>query len=124
MRKTVPDIIEKARVQNSLCFPGELTGMFIVKSPGGDYLQVIASDGSEWFLGGTVWEHVSVRPREIDRCCTWDEMCFVKSLFWDDTECVIQFHPAKSDYVNVNQYVLHLWKPVGIELSLPPRICV
>ena len=65
-------------------------------------LHVIASD---W---GT-WQHVSVSLE--NRCPNWREMCHVKSLFWDDDEECIQFHPKKSDYVNLHEYCLHIWKP-------------
>ena len=78
-------------------------------------IRVIASDG----MG---WEHVSVsRP---DRCPSWEDMCLVKSLFWDEEDCVIQYHPPKSQYVNNHPYCLHLWRPVGIELPMPPSMMV
>ena len=68
------------------------------------------------------WEHVSVS--RSDRSPTWEEMCQVKDLFWDDTDCVIQYHPPKSDYVNNHPYCLHLWRPIGIELPRPPSFFV
>lgn len=55
------------------------------------------------------WEHVSVSLQH--RQPTWDEMCFVKRKFWEDEEMIIQYHPKKSEYVNVHKYCLHLWKP-------------
>lgn len=64
------------------------------------------------------WEHVSVSLKH--RTPTWDEMCFVKDLFWEEDECVIQYHPAKSDYVNFHPYCLHMWKPIEIEIPKPP----
>lgn len=76
---------------------------------------VIASD-----MGG--WEHVSVSRQ--DRCPTWDEMCQVKDLFWDGEDCVIQFHPPKSEYVNNHPYCLHLWREVGKEIVAPDSIFV
>jgi hypothetical protein len=57
------------------------------------------------------WEHVSVSLG--NRCPTWDEMCFVKGLFWDDEDVAIQFHPAKSEYVNFHPFALHLWRKEG-----------
>lgn len=53
------------------------------------------------------WEHVSVSSK---RTPTWDEMCYVKRLFWDDEETVIQYHPPKSEYVNMAKTCLHLWR--------------
>jgi hypothetical protein len=67
-------------------------------------LHVIASDEEGW-------EHVSVsRP---DRCPSWEEMSFIKDLFWDDEDFVVQMHPPKVDYVNYHQYCLHLWRKAG-----------
>jgi hypothetical protein len=79
------------------------------------HLSVIASDGAGW-------EHVSVSTKV--RCPTWMEMCFVKGLFWDDEDLVIQYHPRKSEYVNQHPRTLHLWRPVGVELPTPPAILV
>ena len=75
-------------------------------------MAIIASWG-----GG--WEHVSVSLR--NRCPTWDEMCLVKDIFWQDDECVVQFHPPKSEYVNLHLYCLHLWKKIGEKADLPPK---
>ena len=70
------------------------------------------------------WEHVSVSLPGKKRTPTWDEMCHVKSLFWDKDECVVQYHPAEKDYVNNHPYVLHLWKPIGVDVPKPPSIMV
>lgn len=91
-------------------------GYFLIKSlkikkP----LNVIVSDGMNW-------EHVSVSTPT--RCPTWEEMCFVKSLFWDKDDVVMQLHPAESDYVNVHEYCLHLWRPINQAIPLPPSIMV
>jgi hypothetical protein len=51
-------------------------------------------------------------------------MCFVKGIFWDEDDVVIQFHPRKGEYVNNHPYCLHLWRPVGITVPTPPPICV
>jgi len=75
---------------------------------------VIASEGKGW-------EHVSVHmvSEGKERTPTWSEMCKIKDMFWDEDETVIQFHPKKSEYVNVHVNCLHLWKPIGIEIPLP-----
>jgi len=72
------------------------------------------------------WEHVSVHVIEDgqQQTPTWDEMCFVKSLFWDEEDCVIQYHPAKKDYVNCHEHVLHLWRPIDQTMPTPPKIMV
>jgi hypothetical protein len=68
------------------------------------------------------WEHVSISLHS--RCPTWEEMCAVKDLFWDEDDCVIQYHPPKSDYVNCHPHCLHLWRPVGVDIPRPPKIMV
>lgn len=72
------------------------------------------------------WEHVSVRIMEYhkDRIPTWNEMCAIKEMFWNDDEVVVQYHPAKKDYVNCHPCVLHLWRPILDHLPTPPKICV
>lgn len=89
-------------------------GIFKVFMKGKSFL-VIASDG-----GG--WEHVSVSRK--DRCPTWGEMCAIKDMFFDAEECVVQYHPPKSDYVNLHPYCLHLWKPTFAEVPRPPKFFV
>jgi hypothetical protein len=76
---------------------------------------VIASDGEGW-------EHVSVSLK--NRIPNWEEMCFIKDLFWDENDVVVQFHPAKKDYVNNHSNCLHMWKPTGKQIETPPAILV
>ncbi len=82
----------------------------------------IASNGSD----EVPWEHVSLRANDYrgERVPTWSEMCMAKKMFWDEEECVVQYHPPKSDYVNNHPNVLHLWKPIGIDIPRPPSIAV
>ena len=61
------------------------------------------------------WEHVSVSPLDIDVLPSWNDMCFVKDMFWEDEEEVLQIHPKKSEYVNVMPNCLHLLRPKGFE---------
>lgn len=62
------------------------------------------------------WEHVSAELM-ARRLPTWDEMCFIKDLFWDEEETVVQMHPKKSRYVNMVE-ALHLWRPTNGDWSL------
>lgn len=80
-------------------------------------LQVIASNG----LG---WEHVSVSVCNVKRCPVWEEMCFIKGLFWTDQDWVVQYHPATKDYVNCHPYTLHLWSPQDKPFPKPPSYLV
>ena len=65
------------------------------------------------------WEHVAAAT--LCSCPTWEEMCEVKAYFWDDEETVIQYHPKKSEYVNICPTCLHLWKPLLTNIPLPPK---
>src|SRR5262245_49673597 len=68
-------------------------------------LRAMAADASEDSKG---WEHVSVSVAYRvgndwkERDPTWEEMCFIKKAFWNDDECVVQFHPPESSYVNIH----------------------
>lgn len=100
---------------------GDRFGIFVGAYPDiGRNLRMLASDGNI-----TGWDHVSVSiPNQPKRTPSWAEMCWVKSLFWDDEEEVVQFHPKKSQYVNNHPGCLHLWRPVRAQMPTPPRICV
>lgn len=71
------------------------------------------------------WEHVSVSARHNKkvRIPTWEEMCQIKDIFWDDEDVVVQYHPKKSEYVS-NYPVLHLWRPTEVGMPTPPAIMV
>ncbi len=70
-----------------------------------------------WSFGGG-WDHVSVSF--ADRCPTWDEMCRVKDVFFSEDEYCVEYHPAKSEYVNQHPYCLHIWKPQNENMPSPP----
>jgi hypothetical protein len=109
--------------------PGDGFGAFAMKRHS-QLIRMIATDGNlspEEIAEGpelaeaAKWEHVSVSL--ANRCPTWEEMCIIKSLFWDDDDVVLQFHPPKSDYVNQHPFCLHLWRYKG-EIPRPPTITV
>lgn len=64
------------------------------------------------------WDHVSVSAP--GRCPTWNEMEAVKRLFFMDDECAMQLHVPPADHINVNPYVLHLWRPHEGAIPRPP----
>lgn len=80
-------------------------------------IKVIASDG----MG---WQHVSVSIHNSASTPSWQMMCKVKELFWNDDDWVVQFHPAKSEYVNNHPGCLHLWKSTDKEFPKPDSIMV
>lgn len=114
--------IEKMRIKNGPMASDESygnNGVFKVRCPETKRLLiVIVSDGDGW-------DHASVsianRPNDAPN---WAEMCYVKGLFWEPNECVIQFHPPNVEYVNLHNGCLHLWKPQRVEISMPPIVMV
>jgi hypothetical protein len=126
MKKAPWDHIEKYRIKEGeyRSYFGETFGAFTIPY-NRVFLKAIASNGDykKSKLGKEyAWEHVSVSL--LYRCPYWEEMCYVKDLFWNEDEAVIQFHPAKDQYVNCHPYTLHLWRPLLKKLPLPPSAMV
>jgi hypothetical protein len=97
--------------------PGKRYGAFRVYGPCGLKLLILADDGAL-----TGWEHVSVSSAR--RAPNWQEMCFVKDLFWEKAEAVMQLHPPEADYINNHPNTLHLWKGLSAKIPLPPSSLV
>jgi hypothetical protein len=51
-------------------------------------------------------------------------MEFVRDLFWEPEELVLQLSVPRSLHVDFHPHTLHLWRVVGVEIPLPPRKCV
>lgn len=76
---------------------------------------------------GAGWEHVSVHARGFDlkqRTPTWEEMCWIKSQFFEAEESCVQYHPRESAYVNNHAHCLHLFRPIDVPMPEPPEILV
>ena len=78
-------------------------GVGYINLPSGTRASVVVGENE----GG--WEHVSIELC-ARRLPTWEEMCYVKDVFWDEEEEVVQIHPKRSQYVNLTE-ALHLWRP-------------
>ena len=71
---------------------------------------------------GMGWEHLSVHAvgkNKESRLPNYQEMCYLKNLFWEDEDVVVQFHPKKSEYVNQHPHTLHLWRSIDKEFPTP-----
>jgi len=91
---------------------GDDGGSFLTKSPVDKrVLRIIASAG----MG---WDHISISRR--DRVPNWDEMEYVKRLFFKDDEVAMQLHVPPSDHINLHPYCLHIWRPHTGAIPLPP----
>lgn len=93
-----------------------MNGAFVIPYRRLIRLHVIVSDQ----LG---WDHVSVSLNK-NRPPTWEEMCFIKDIFFDEEETVAQLHPPKSKYINRHPNVLHMWRPQHQEIFMPPLFMV
>lgn len=68
------------------------------------------------------WEHLSISFK--NKLPSWNCMQEMKEIFWEDEEVCFQLHPAKSEYINNHEYCLHIWKPLNVDIPLPPTILV
>lgn len=106
--------LNKHRVELFGYMGDDKNGAFKFRIKGNDYF-VIASNG-----GG--WEHVSVSC--ASRIPSWEIMCEIKDMFFNEDEVVMQLHPAKKDYINNHPNCLHLWRPIEQTIPTPPSIMV
>lgn len=67
------------------------------------------------------WDHISAQVHRQERLPTWLEMCMLKEIFFHRHEVAIQYHPAEEDYINDHPRVLHIWRPLGLPLPMPPK---
>lgn len=120
----IPARIEPGRIREGRwgSEPGDNFGAFDIAGPCGMVLRILATPG--WpdaeIPDGEKWEHVSVSGRRLPN---WDEMCFVRRLFWGEEGWVVQFHPPEDEYVNHHPRCLHLWRYKG-SFPTPPSILV
>jgi hypothetical protein len=135
VRVQVPEKLEKARVRSgpwATTPDWGLNGVFILQAPSGAKLSIGShsgdgkmvaldhSNGERHVVDAlTGWEHVSVQVEPATRTPTWDEMAWVKQLFWEPEECAVEYHPPASQYVRANPYRLHLWRPKHATIPMP-----
>lgn len=85
------------------------------------------------FSIGMGWEHMSVsllkingknKIEKVERCPTWEEMCFLKNVFWTPEECCVQYHPAMADYISNHKWCLHVWRSTEVQMPVPDTVLV
>lgn len=95
-------------------------GMFFIPGPCAQELKCIVS-------AGTVdpqypWDHLSVSCR--NRCPNWQEMEFVKHIFFKEDEYAMQLHVPVANHINLHPFVLHIWRPLNAVIPIPNPIMV
>ena len=86
--------------------------------------RIMPNDTVKHRPSGEIWAVCGVNHESgslARRCPTWEEMCMIKDIFWGEEECVVEYHPPRSQYVNRHPYCLHLWKKIGEEFETPPK---
>jgi len=92
----------------------------------GDYIISVDGSNQKFHVMASIdenqWEHVSVSVFTSDRLPKWNEMARIKDLFWKEEAYVLQFHPAKSDKVNLVDNCLHLWRNMDYMQRVPDSL--
>jgi hypothetical protein len=78
-------------------------------------LRIIASSDDNW-------DHVSVST--ANRVPTWEEMEYIKRLFFRSDEVAMQLHMPIVSHINIHDYCLHLWRPKKRKIPIPPSVMV
>ena len=109
-RVKTPDILRRYG-----SYGGHDTGVFMIPYPlSGERLKCLAASGEGW-------DHISVSLDVAKRTPTWAEMEYAKRTFFKPNEVVMQLHVAEEDHISVHPYVLHLWRPLKVDIPLPPK---
>lgn len=91
-------------------------GAFAIRSAGdGAELRVIAASG----MG---WDRVSLG--RADRCPDWAETDQLKRMLFRDGEAAMQMHVPVADHISHHPRCLHLWRPLDLDILLPPSLMV
>lgn len=98
------DLLEEYKIDNF----GKAENAGVYKIPfKNKILRVIAEDSFGC-------EHISFLAQDIESCNkftpTREEMNYIYNLFFNEGEVACEYHPKKSDYINLNENVLHLWR--------------
>lgn len=92
---------------------GDDYGFFIIPFRSNN-LKVMVSAGDEQ----NGWDHVSISL--ANRCPNWEEMEFIKHMFFADDEWAMQLHAPSADHISVHPYCLHIWRPLKEIIPTPP----
>jgi hypothetical protein len=100
---------------------GDDFGAFVIPYKGQQIRCIVgsAANGIKDLGENYAWDHISVSLK--DRCPTWNEMTYIKTIFFSPDETVVQFHPPETEYINIHHNTLHLWRPSLLTIPLPPR---
>ncbi len=81
-------------------------------------IRAVVKNRREVTFLGPPWEHVSVSHKLT--VPTYYELSWIKEQFWEDSETVVFFFPAKTAHVNIHANCLHLWRMTDGTFPMPP----
>lgn len=64
-------------------------------------------------IDGKPWRHVSFSRRS--RMPDYHDMSLVRGSFLDPDVVALQIFPKRVEHVNLHEYCLHLWQPIGFD---------
>ncbi len=91
-----------------------LIGIFEIPLNKKETVSVIADNG----ISFPEWEHLSVSTSK--RFLTNEEIHFIKDIFFNDDEIVIQIYSKNNIVKSKKNYCIHLWKLKTEDIPLPP----
>lgn len=102
--RTLEEIKEKSKMWNYECMFGILHSGLIKLPECGTCVVCFGynEDG---------YEHVSVSPKKKFVLPSWNDMAVLNDIFFREEEESYQIMPKQSEYVNIKQNCLHLWRP-------------
>jgi hypothetical protein len=124
LKKECSEELEKSRIDTTGTTPIPMQYQIQNKGMQGTFLIQSKKFGKFFVISSMIdgWDHVSVSKIRKNKKKTplWEEMCFIKNLFFEPNEIVIQYHPKESEYINFDPNVLHLWKNHKLLFPTPP----
>ena len=125
MKSNVPATLELGRVLRGewASAPEDgVMGAFLVMGPKGSRPAIISMASIEFEVR---LEAVNVSVANSPTPNWGRDKASVKDLFWGEDECVVQYHPPRSEYVHTTVLLRRLWKPLNaVILQLPPAILI
>lgn len=109
--RTLEEIADNPRVTVSRMTDSELYGYIRLRKSGKplDYTLIVSadqvSDNGKYHV-----EHASIACFDHSHIPSWEEMCEFKNIIWQDEEECYQIFPKKSQYVNIMQNCMHIWR--------------
>jgi hypothetical protein len=71
-------------------------------------------------IDGKQWRHLSVSRRS--RTPSHEDMMLAADAFLDRDHVVLSIYPRRAEWVNLHNFCLHLWQPIGFDPVPDPKM--